>query len=226
MKIFADGCTLEDVHKLKNNSIVEGYTFNPSLLRKAGVVDFEKFAKEVLSLTKLPVSFEVFSDNWDGAEREARIMASWGENVYIKIPPFFTTGIYISGLVENLIKDNIKINLTCIFTYHQINNAIKLLGDRDGIISIFAGRISDCGYNPEHFIAYAHYHKFPKQQILWASTRELSNIKQAEDSGADIITLGVDLINKLDLIGKDLFEFSKDTVRMFHEDAVKSGYKL
>jgi transaldolase len=226
MKIYADGATLEDLHKLKDNPIVQGYTFNPSLLRKTGVIDFEGFAKEFLSITKLPVSLEVFSDNWDDMEREARIMASWGENVYIKIPPFTTKGIYNTGLIESLLKSNIKLNLTCIFTYAQIHNAIRLLEDREGIISIFAGRIADAGYSPENFIAYAHYNKCPKQEVLWASTRELSNIKQAEDSGADIITMDMGLINKLDLIGKDLIEFSKDTVKMFHDDAVKSGYKL
>jgi transaldolase len=134
--------------------------------------------------------------------------------------------VQTTGLVESLLKSNIKLNLTCLFTYDQIDRAIKLLGDKEGILSIFAGRISDAGYNPENFIAYAHYNKFPKQQILWASTRELSNLKQAEDSGADIITMGMDLINKLDIIGKDLFQFSKETVLMFRNDAIKSGYKL
>jgi transaldolase len=226
MKIFADGCTLEDIHKLKNNPIVEGYTFNPSLLRKAGIVDFEGFAKEVLAITKLPVSLEVFSDNWEDAEREARIMASWGENVYIKVPPFFTTGIHTTGLIESLLKSNIKLNLTCIFTFYQIDNAIKLLGEHRGIISIFAGRIADCGYRPETFIEYAHYNKMDGQEILWASTREIFNVKQAEDSGADIITMDINLIGKLDLIGKDLLQFSKETVQMFRNDAIKSGYSL
>jgi transaldolase len=221
IKIYADGATLDEIEALNEDPRISGYTFNPSLLRKSGVTNFEKFAKEVLSMTSLPVSLEVFSDTWEEMEREALILSSWGENVFVKIPPATTEGIKTFGLVESLIAKSVKLNLTAIFTFKQIDDAIKLLGDTPNIISIFAGRISDSGRNPETFINYASLNKKPQQQILWASTRGLFNIKQA-----DIITIGVDILKKMQLWGKDLNVYSLETVRMFRKDALDSGFEI
>ena len=226
IKIFADGANLDQIKKL--NDIVDGYTFNPSLLRKSGVLDFKEFAMEVLDKTNLPVSFEVFSDSLYEMEREANIIASLGENIFVKIPPMTTREVQTFPLIYSLSKNGIKINATCIFTVSQIDTIIESLGyyDHKSIISIFSGRIMDAGYDAENLIRYAKDNCYPNQQILWASTREIFNIKQAERSGADIITLSVDLINKMNILGKDLYEFSLDTIKMFRKDAVESGYKL
>lgn len=226
IKIFADGATLNDIEWLENNKIVRGYTFNPSLLRKSGVTNFEEFAKKFINSTNLPISFEVFSDTWEEMERDAKILSSWGKNVYVKIPITNSVGIKTAGLVEHLVGGGIKLNITCIFTYRQIDDAIKWLGNNDGIISVFAGRISDTGIDPTSFIQYASYNKKPNQQILWASTRGIWNIRQAEESHADIITVGTDILKKMNLIGKDLNEFSLETVKMFRTDAIASGYKI
>jgi transaldolase len=226
IKIFADGANLNQIKKL--NDIVDGYTFNPSLLRKSGILDFKEFAMQVLDKTNLPVSFEVFADNLEEMYREAKLISSWGRNVFVKIPPMTTKETKTYELMNSLSKDGIKINATCIFTINQIENVIKSLGDNnhENIISIFSGRIMDAGYPAENLIRYAKKYKYSNQKILWASTRELWNIKQAEDSGADIITLSVDLINKMNIIGKDLYEYSLDTIKMFRKDTVESGYKL
>jgi len=226
IKIYADGAKLSEIEELNENPLIKGFTFNPSLLRKSGVENFEEFAKKVLKKTNLPVSLEVFSDNWEDMEREALILSSWGEQVFVKIPIMTTDGIKTIGLIESLLKQNVKLNLTCIFTFKQINDAIKILGDTPNIISIFAGRICDTGRDPKTFIQYANYNKLPLQQILWASTRGLWNIKEAEESGADIITIGTDIMKKMSLIGKDLDDFSKDTVQMFRNDAIASGFKI
>lgn len=223
---FLDGATLEDIEKYKNNSSISGFTFNPSLLKKSGVKNFEEFAKEVLKKTNFPVSLEVFSDTWEEMEREALVLSSWGEQVFVKIPAMTTDGIRTLGLIESLVKKDVKLNLTCIFTFKQIDDAIKVLGNTPNIISIFAGRICDTGLDPKTFIQYAKYNKYPLQKILWASTRGLWNIKEAEDSGADIITIGTDIMKKMDLIGKDLEQFSKETVQMFRSDAISSGFKI
>lgn len=226
IKIFADGANLENISILNSDPTIQGYTFNPSLLRKSGVTDFEKFAKDVLKITKLPVSFEVFSDDWENMEREALILSSFGENVFVKIPPMTTEGVRTTGLIESLLSKNVKLNLTCIFTFKQIDHAIKILGNTENIISIFAGRIADAGYDPISFIKYATYNKQSNQQILWASTRGLWNIKEAEDAGANIITIGTDILKKRNIIGKDLEEYSKETIQMFRNDAIASGFKL
>lgn len=224
--IYADGATLENIKELEKNPIIKGYTFNPSLLKKAGVKNFIEFAKNVIAITEKPVSLEVFADDWQGMVREAEILSSLGENVYVKIPIMNTEGIKTVGIVDNLIRRNIKINYTAIFSYKQIDSAIETLGNVDSIISVFAGRLTDAGYDATSFIKYAVYNKKPKQKILWASTRGLWNIKEAEDSNADIITIGYDILKKMTLWGKDLNEFSLDTVKMFRNDALASGFVI
>lgn len=224
--IYADGATLENMEELEKNPLIKGYTFNPTLLKKMGVTDFIGFAKNVVSLTKKPVSFETFADDWDGMVREGNILAGIGENVFVKIPITNSEGIKTTGIVKDLLKNDVKINYTAIFTYSQIDDAIETLGNNNSIISIFAGRICDTGRDPKTFIGYASYNKLPLQQILWASSRGLWNIKEAEDSGADIITVGYDILKKMSLWGKDLTQFSLETVRMFRQDALDSGFEI
>ena len=227
IKIFADGADLESITKLNDNPVIKGFTTNPTLMKKSGITDYAGFAKDVLSVVKeKPFSFEVFSDSWEDMEREADIIASWADNVYVKIPITNTKGINNFGLVKSLIKKGVKINFTCIFTYEQIGLAIHTLENNPSIISIFAGRIADAGDNPEHYVHFAIKMKEEKQEILWASTRELSNIRQAELCGADIITVGHNLLAKMDMIGMNLKELSLDTVRMFRQDAIDSGFEL
>lgn len=227
VKIYSDGADIKSILELNNDPLVEGFTTNPTLMKKAGITNYEEFAKEVLAtVKKKPVSFEVFSDDWEEMERQALKIASWGNNVYVKIPYTNTQGIKMEGLVRSLIAQDVKINLTAVFSYKQIENAIKWLGNNQSIISVFAGRISDAGYDPLPFIQYAIYNKYPKQEILWASTRELWNIQHAEIAGADIITVGHDMLNKIGTITKDLEEYSIETVQMFYSDAVSSGFEL
>ena len=224
--IYADGATLENFEELEANPIIKGYTFNPSLLKKAGVTDFMQFAKKIVSKTDKPISLEVFADDWEGMVKEAEILSNLGENVFVKIPITTTEGIKTAGIVDNLIRMNIKVNYTAIFSYKQIDNAIGALGNTDSIISIFAGRIIDTGRDASPFIQYAKYNKRGNQKILWASSRGLWNIKQAEDAGADIITIGYDILKKMSLWGKDLGDFSLDTVKMFRKDALDSGFTI
>jgi len=226
IKVFADGANLDFIKNNEYRNLIQGYTFNPSLLRKSGVQDFKSFAKEVLENTDLPVSFEVFSDTLEEMKKEARILSSLGSSIYVKIPVMTTQKVATFELIRLLVSEKIKINITCVFTHKQIQRAIEVLGNNDGIISIFSGRIIDAGYNAQNFIQYAQYNKYPQQQILWASTRGLWNIEEAENAGADIITVGIDLLKKLSLRGKDLEEFSWETVCMFRKDALESGYTL
>lgn len=225
--IYADGADLKTIIELNKNPKISGFTTNPSLLRKAGIADYAFFAKEALKEVKnKPFSFEVISDTWSEMEREARIISDWADNVYVKIPIMTTEKIKTQGLVKSLVKYGVKVNLTAVFSYSQINDAIEWLGDSKSIISIFAGRIMDAGLDASPFIHYAKYNKQSNQKVLWASVRELYNIKQAEQCGADIITVGHDILSKMSFIGKNLEEFSWETVCMFNRDATISGYTL
>src|SRR3990167_1752213 len=223
IKIFADGADLEAIKKLNKNPLVKGFTTNPTLMRNAGVSDYEKFAKEVLvEVRDKPVSFEVFSDNFDEMERQARKIASWGENVYVKIPITNTNRQSSVPLIKKIL--DIKLNITAVFTKEQIE--LLPISKIPMIISIFAGRIADTGTDPIPFIR--SIKKFLiGAELLWASPREVLNIYQAEEAGADIITCTPDLIEKYEkLKGKDLAEFSLDTVKMFYNDGQAAGYKL
>jgi len=227
IKIYADGADLQGIIELNKDPVISGMTTNPTLMKKAGIKNYKEFAQEVLrNVTEKPVSFEVFSDNWEEMSRQAREIDSWGYNVYVKIPFTNTEGIRMEGLVKELIAERIKINLTAVFSYQQIDKSIEWLGDNKSIISIFAGRISDAGYDPTSFIQYAKYNKKPQQEILWASVRELWNIKHAENCGADIVTVGHDILKKLKETPRDLEQYSLDTVRMFYDDANSSGFTL
>jgi len=227
IEIYADGATLENIDELNESSLIKGVTTNPSLINRAGITDYEKFAKEMVAKTDKPISFEVIADDLDGMYREARIISGWGDNVYVKVPPMTTDGISTQIIAEKLTGRGIKLNLTCLFTYSQIETAIKIIGTNSGILSIFAGRIMDTHRDACPLIHYAHNNVFTsKTKVLWASTREIWNIRQAEESGADIITVPVKMLPKIKLIGKNLLKFSKETVLMFRQDAVASGYKI
>lgn len=225
IKIFLDSSDISEIKEFIHK--VDGVTTNPTLMRKAGIQDYEKFCKEVLEIVKdKPVSFEVFADDFNEMERQARIISSWGENVYVKIPITNILGKSTKNLVFNLSKDFIKLNITALTTLNQFCNTGSTFGT-PSIISIFAGRIADTGENPVEIIKETKRKKLPHEEILWASSREVLNIYQAEEAGADIITVTPELFRKYEAMkGKDLNELSLDTVKQFFQDAQKAGYKL
>jgi len=227
LKIFYDGATVEEILALCNDPNISGFTTNPALIKKAGIKDYEKFCKDMLGyISEKPVSFEVISDDFDEMYRQAKIISSWGENVLVKIPIRNTIGIKSNQLIKQLATEHVKVNVTAILTTEEIDDAIDSLKNSYSIISIFAGRIADCGYDPTWYINYGVMRKKSKQQILWASCREVYNIVQAQKCGADIITVPNDILKKTSLIGRDLDQMSLDTIRMFYNDAVQSGYSL
>lgn len=229
-KIFADGANLKDMIELSKNSLIKGFTTNPSLIRKAGIKDYESFCKQVLKkISKKPISFEVFADEFEEMERQANKIASWGRNVFVKIPVMNTKKVYTYDLIKKLSKKNIKLNVTAIFTNKQIENVVKNLNKEvPAYISVFAGRIADSGKNPLDTVKYAikQAKKSSKFEVIWASPRQVYNVAECEQVGCHIITATKDIIEKIDLFGKDLEEFSLETVRMFYQDALKANYKL
>jgi transaldolase len=231
IKLFADGANLESMLKLAQFNYVQGFTTNPTIMRKDGVTDYKSFSKELISkIPNKPISLEVFSDDLQEMVRQAQEIASWGDNVYVKIPVTNTKGESTVGIVNMLSNSGVKINVTGIFTLDQvISSAMALRLDTPSIISVFAGRIADTGTDPKPIMLAAKKicEAFcSKTELLWASPRELYNIVEAESCGSDIITVGHDLLNKISLFGKDLTEFSLDTIKMFHEDSIKAGYSL
>jgi transaldolase len=226
MKIYADGSDINEMLKVVDD--VDGFTTNPTLMRKAGVKDYEAFVQEVVSKIELPVSFEVFADDFGEMERQARKLAAYADNIYVKIPVSNTKGEPSYDLINTLAEDGIKQNVTAIFTLSQIDNVIKALGSATpSIISIFAGRIADTGVDPVLTMQYALDRALPNQQILWASCREIFNIYEAEAIGCHIITVPPDMISKASALAlKDLSLFSRETVQMFYDDATASGYIL
>lgn len=236
--IYLDGADLNAMREGRKNPLVKGFTTNPSLCRASGVTDYKAFCKEALEIADgLPISFEVFSDEWDEMERQARKIASWGKNVNVKIPVTNTKGESAAPLVRKLSDDGIVCNVTAVFTNIQVRKILKVLNPEcDAIISVFAGRIADAGFNAEQIIGTSILNTTGKNsivamtkkaKILWASCREVFNIYQAEKKGCHIITVTLDLLKKYEsLKGKDLTEFSLDTVKMFYNDAQKAGYKL
>jgi transaldolase len=228
-KIFADGADLQSMVSLNKLSYIKGLTTNPSLMKKAGISNYELFARNVLeNVTEKPVSFEVFSDDHDEMYLQAKKISSWGKNAFSKIPICNTKKKYSYELIKKLSDENIKLNITAIMTEDQIDNVYKFLNkNTKSFISIFAGRIADTGVNPENTIKYAiNINKNFNSEIIWASTREVFNIFQCANLGCDIITVTSDMILKLNLLEKNLEEFSIDTVKMFYEDAKSAGYKI
>ena len=231
IKVYADGANLSDMLDAYNEKTVSGFTTNPTLMKKAGVTDYLQFAKAVLEeIKEMPISFEVFSDDFDEMYEQAKKLASLGENVYVKIPVTNTSGTFCGNLINRLDAENVKMNITAVFTLSQVRSILENLNTENShIISIFAGRIADTGVDPIEIMRTAlsliKSHN-PNLQLLWASPREVLNVYQAEDLGCDIITITTALLNKLRLKGKDLDEYSLETVKMFFDDAQKVGYTL
>ena len=230
IKIFADGADIKGMKEMYNAGYVSGFTTNPTLMKKAGILDYEAFALEIVrEIKNLPLSFEVFSDDLADMEKEARKIGNWADNVYIKIPVTNTKGETTAGLVKRLSAEGLKLNITAILTLNQVDEVLKALTQGAGAyVSVFAGRIADTGVDPMPIMKQAAdmCRSVTGVESLWASTRELYNIFQAQDCGVDIITVTNDVLKKLPLVGKNLTELSLDTVRMFYEDGKSLGYKL
>jgi transaldolase len=229
-EIFADGADLDEIVALLDDPRVTGFTTNPTLMRAAGLTDYARFAKEVLDKVQThAVSFEVCADDPLEIQRQARVVAGWGDNIYVKIPVTTTTGEPLLPLARHLGADGVKVNVTAVFTSAQALDAIQALdGCAPSLVSIFAGRIADAGVDPVPIVASAvnaaASAKGPR--VLWASPREIYNLVQARQVGCHVITMTPDLLRKVDLLGKDLEEFSRETIEMFHRDAKVSGLVL
>jgi len=230
IKIFADGAEKAGMLEMYKKPYIKGFTTNPTLMRKAGISDYESFARDILAeITNLPLSFEVFSDDFDEMKRQALFITSWGKNVYVKIPVTNTLGAPAYDLIADLAQAGVKLNVTAIMTMEQVMDvSTALKNDAHSIISVFAGRMADTGRDPVPFMAVARelVSKYPLQELLWASPREVLNIFQADAIGCHIITVTNDILKKLELFGKDLDEYSLDTVKMFRNDAIKAGFSL
>lgn len=230
VKIFADGADKADILRLYADKRIQGFTTNPTLMRKAGITDYEAFAKDILaSIKDRPISFEVFSDDFAEMERQALKIAEWGSNVYVKIPVTNSEGRPAYDLIHRLALRNVQLNVTAIMTMKQVREVSLALEDHaPANVSIFAGRIADTGVDPLPLMsaAVAMCASYPNQEIIWASPRELLNIFQADQIGCQIITVTPDVLKKLSLVGKDLTEYSLETVQMFSKDAEAAGFTL
>lgn len=231
IKIFADGANLSSMLELYKTGFIKGFTTNPTLMRKDGVKIYEEFAKSVLREIKdLPISFEVFADDFNNMEMEAKKIFSWGENVYVKIPITNTKGESSINLIRKLSSEGLSLNVTAMLTLEQVKDVVNAVDNNSRtIISVFAGRIADTGRDPIPIMTEAREiinRSKSTAELLWASSRELLNIIHAENCKCDIITVTNDLLKKIPLIGKNLNELSLDTVKMFNNDAVTAGYKI
>ena len=230
IKIFADGADLASIEKFNSNSYISGFTTNPTLMKKAGIRDYKRFAFDVLEIVKnKPISFEVFSDEINEMENQAREISSWAKNIYVKIPISNSKSEKTFNLVEKLSKDGIKCNITAVLTIDQVKEIYQVADPKtETIISIFAGRIADTGIDPIQTMRDAINLCKPKKtiEILWASTREIINIMQANSIDCHIITVPHDILKKIQGLGKDLKQLSLETVQAFLTDAVNSGYKI
>ena len=229
-KIYADGADLDGLLALAAQPHITGFTTNPTLMRKAGISDYATFAKQVLEhITDRPISFEVFSDDADGMRAQAKEIASWGPNVYVKIPVTNTRREPMTELVRELSTSGVQVNVTALMTLRQVTEITGALADgAPSNISVFAGRIADTGRDPVPLMrdALAVMADAPQAELIWASPREVLNIIQSHEIGCHIITVTHDLLGKLHLLGKNLGQYSLDTVRMFHDDAAAAGYSL
>ena len=229
IKIFADGADISSIKKLNSKRYISGFTTNPSLMKKAGVKDYKKFAFSFLKLVKnKPISFEVFADNLDLMKKQAREIATWGKNVYVKIPITNSKGKKTIKIIKELSNEGIKLNITALLTKDQIKETVKALDKKTkSIISIFSGRIADTGVNPEKIIKYSITHSKKKNiEVLWASTREIYNIFEAEKLKVNIITVPHNILGKFNMLGMGLKKLSLNTVQSFLKDSVKAGFKI
>lgn len=229
-QIFADGADRDGMVALAQNPAIKGFTTNPTLMRAAGVADYEAFAHDILqALPPLPISFEVFADEFDEMERQARRIALWGSNVFVKIPVTNTRGESAAELVHRLSHEGVQLNVTALLTLEQVRTVSQALdGGAAAYVSVFAGRIADTGRDPVPLMCEAVriLAEHEAQQLIWASPREILNIFQADAVGCHVITVTHDMLKKLPIVGKDLGEFSLDTVKMFHRDAQAAGFVL
>jgi len=230
LKLFADGADKAAILELYGKPYIKGFTTNPTLMRKAGISDYETFARDILaSIKDRPISFEVFADDFGEMEEQARYIASWGENVYVKIPVTNTKRQPSYKLVRRLTLAGVKVNVTALLTLEQVHEVTQALGGgAPAYVSVFAGRIADTGRDPVAVMAAAMaiMRSQPQVELIWASPRELLNVFHAESIGCHIITATPDILKKLSLVGKDLADYSLETVAMFFDDASKAGFTL
>jgi len=230
IKIFADGADLAGMIEMAAKPFISGLTTNPTLMRKAGITDYVKFAKEVLAEIKIkPVSFEVFSDELEEMKIQGEKIASWGENIYVKVPITNTRGESTNSVVHHLVNAGVKVNVTALMTHEQVSDVMQVLNPNiKSIVSVFAGRIADTGIDPMPIMkqCVTTLSENPNAELIWASPRELLNVFQADDVGCHIITATNDILKKLELVGYDLNKYSLDTVVMFYRDAQNAGYSL
>ena len=230
VRIFADGADKSGMLEMYGRSYVKGFTTNPTLMRKAGIADYEAFAREILeAIPDRPISFEVFSDEFDEMRRQALRIAGWGSHVYVKIPVTNTRGESSTELVRDLAHSGVKLNVTALMTLQQVRDVSTAVGaSAPACISVFAGRIADTGRDPVPLMSAAVHmlEPFPNQELIWASPRELLNVFQADAIGCHIITVTNDILKKLGTVGKSLDEFSLETVKMFYDDAVGAGFQF
>ena len=230
VKIFADGADKAGMLEMYAKPFVKGLTTNPTLMKKAGITDYRAFCKEIVtSIKDKPLSFEVFSDDFSEMERQALEIASWGENVYVKIPVTNTKQETCYALVKKLAAQKVKLNVTALMTLTQVRDVVASLDPNvPSYVSVFAGRVADTGFDPVPMMAKSVeiLKAAPASELIWASPRELLNIFQADEIGCHVITVTNDILKKLSLVGYDLDEYSLDTVKMFYKDAVEAGFKI
>lgn len=230
IKIFADGADRTGILEMYRKPYIKGFTTNPTLMHKAGIRDYKAFAKDIIAeIPDRPFSFEVFADEFDEMERQAMEISGWGSNVYVKIPVTNTRGESSCGLISRLAGRKLKLNITALMTPAQVHEVGKSLqGSPSSFVSVFAGRIADTGADPVPLMAKAMdaLRPYPNLELIWASPRELLNIFQADEIRCHIITVTNDVLKKLELVGKNLEEYSLDTVKMFYKDGQKAGFKL
>ena len=231
IKLFMDGAEIRSmVEAVETNPLIKGFTTNPTLMRKAGITDYASFAREAIAAVGgLSISFEVFSDSFEEMEREARIIHSWGGNTYVKIPVTNTKGESAAPLIAKLSQEGIALNVTAIMTPEQVAVVAEALDPKTpAIVSVFAGRVADTGLDPMPLMRRCRelLAGLPKAELLWASPRELLNVFQADEVGCQIITATKDVLAKLSVVGKDLNQYSLETVQMFYNDATAAGFKL
>ena len=230
VKLFADGAEKAGMLEMYQNPLISGFTTNPTLMKIAGISDYKAFAKDILSYIKdKPISFEVFSDEFNEMERQALEIASWGDNIYVKIPITNTKRESSIQLIESLSSKGVKINVTAMMTEDQVISVLPALKDSSGsYVSVFAGRIADAGLDPLPVMKNVMelLHELKNVELIWASPRELFNVVQADSIGCHIITATNNILKKLHTLGKNLDQFSLETVKMFYDDALKAGYTL
>ncbi len=230
VKVFADGADKQGMLEMYRNPVIKGFTTNPTLMRKAGVADYRSFALDIMrAIPDRPISFEVFSDDFDEMERQAREIARWGDNVYVKIPVTNTLGDSSERVIRSLTRSGVKVNVTALLALDQVQAVSRALsGGAPACISVFAGRVADTGRDPVPLMTAAMemLRPHPNIELIWASPRELLNVFQADAVGCHIITVSNDILAKLGVVGKDLHEYSLDTVKMFRDDALKAGFSL